>query len=258
MGWQSFVPPALLGAGHSEWWLFCVQEICPDIPWQVPAGSSTDQDLGPGGVVCPSLALCGQGRAHWSWGCWTFPLGLLPWCVLALTGFGLWQLAAFWLSKGGREEGICTWNRGKRCDRCWAAPGHWPRPRAAQHSDVHSVGSAWMLSVQFWQLLWSLHVLPGSGSSCCSRGRGLQGWREPSGSLVGWQGEGVVWQGSSRELGRAGNTEPVCLSLSDESLPLCVQGGQRGGGCSWFPAGACGGLCLQLSAVGAEPCPSSL
>lgn len=113
VGWQSIVPPALLGTGHSEWWLFCVPEICPDIPWQVPAGSSTDQDLGPGGVVCPSLALCGQGRAHWSWGCWIFPLGLPPWCVLTLTGLGLWQLAAFWLRKGGREEGICTWNRGK-------------------------------------------------------------------------------------------------------------------------------------------------
>lgn len=79
-------------------------------------------------------------------------------------------------------------------------------------------------------------------------------------SLLAWQaGRGkVLWQGSNRGLGRAGSTEPVCLGLSDESLPLCVQGGHRGGGCSWFPAGACGGLWLQLSAVRAEPCPSSL
>lgn len=48
----------------SKWRLFCVPEICPDIPLQVPAGLSTGQDLGPGGVPCPSLALCGQSRAH--------------------------------------------------------------------------------------------------------------------------------------------------------------------------------------------------
>lgn len=47
------------------------------------------------------------------------------------------------------------------------------------------------------------------GEAC----RGGKSHLEPTG-LAGWQGEGVVWQGSSRGLGRAGSPEPVCLGLS--------------------------------------------
>lgn len=51
--------------------------------------------------------------------------------------------------------------------------------------------------------------------------------------------------------------ESVHLGLLSESLLLCVWGGQSGGGCSWFPFDACGGLWLLPSATRAEPHPSS-
>lgn len=67
VGWQSFVPLGLLGAGQSpSGGFFVSQKSVLIFPWQVPAGWSTDQGLGPSGVDCPSLALCGRDRAHWS------------------------------------------------------------------------------------------------------------------------------------------------------------------------------------------------
>lgn len=102
-----------------------------------------------------------------------------------------------------------------------------------------------LLSVLFSLLLRSL-CCQEPGASHCRGLRGLQGRPEPSGALAApatglayRQGEGRMWQGSSRGLRRAGNGEPVRLGLCDVCLPLRAQGCQNGGSsCSWFPAGA--------------------
>lgn len=96
--------------------------------------------------------------------------------------------------------------------------------------------SARPLSVQLLLLLWSLHVLPGAGSSLLQQRERLAGMVRAI-----WIPGLACWQGSSGGLGRAGNGKPVLLGLRDESLLLHVQGGQSSS-CSWFPVDACGGL----------------
>lgn len=108
---------------------------------------------------------------------------------------------------------------------CWGAPGCWPRPKTTQHSDVHSMGSAWMLSAAL-----ATAVVPPSAARLwklpLQQRERLAGVVRAIWSLLAWHaGRGKVLCGraAAEGLGRAGNTEPVCLGLSDESLPLCVQ-----------------------------------
>lgn len=71
-------------------------------------------------------------------------------------------------------------------------------------------------SQQLWLLLWSLHLLPGSAAAEGEACRGGESHLEPTG-LVGWQGEGGVWQGSSR--GWEGQeTLSLCAWVSMTSL----------------------------------------
>lgn len=165
---QPCLEPGALICGCSR-----VPATCPDVPWQVPAcwpacrRIGGDWGSGPGGAVCRSLALCGQG-------CWDFPPGLPLRHVLAQAGRGPWHLAAFCLSKGGWEECVFGAEGNGVMGAGWhlgADPGqglHGVRISApwAGRRPVHP------LSVQLSLLLWSLHLV----APRCSRGRGLQGW----------------------------------------------------------------------------------
>ena len=184
MGWRGFVSPELcleLGAltcGYS-----CVPATCPDVPWQMPAcwparrRVAGDRGSGPGSVVCLSLALCNQGRARWGRGCRASPLGLPLQRVLAPAGRGPWHLAAFWLSKGGREGCVYGLEGNGVIGAGWhlgAGPGQ-GLPGVLISALWAGRCSARPLSVQLSLLLWSLHLLPGADSSTLQRRERLAG-----------------------------------------------------------------------------------
>ena len=144
----------------------CVPVTCPDVPWQASQCAGLLQagwwrsGFRPRqrGLSITNVVWLGQSS-----------LGLPPWRVLAVAGQGLWRLAAFWLSKGVREGCVPGTEGNGVLGGTWVLaqgkgyPGCWPLLRP--------------LSVQLSLLLWSLHLLPGAGSS-------LLQWRERLAGVV--------------------------------------------------------------------------
>lgn len=201
-------PPALLGAGHPGVWLF----PCPSDLSSCPlAGTSM--------LARPQAGWQGLGfRPRWCGLCVTGTVwpgqsslgsGLPVRCFLARAVQGLWRLAAFWLSKGGRE-GCASGAEGNG-----AMGAGWHLGAVLGLSPLH--GQAGSLPIR---CLCSSRCCCGPSICCqelvaprCSRGRSLPGWREPSGAQLlqppawlasggkavqgraaaeGWEGQGTV------------------------------------------------------------------
>lgn len=153
--------------------------VCPVHHWHCVARA----ELTRAGAAGPSLCGCHHG-------------------LLALTGLVLWQFAAFWLSKGGREKGYAPGIEG---NDVIGAGGHL------------GAGPGQGLTSTLMSTPWALPGCSWCSSGCCcgpsicyqaleaptaAEGEACRGGKshlEPTG-LAGWWGEGVVRQGSSRGL----------------------------------------------------------